>query len=71
MSGYTQAEARKEINTIAKENGLVFKRQNATINGAQAYQFTSRKTGCKIIENCTFWSAYADCMSGHVAGNKQ
>ena len=71
MSNYTQAEARKEINEIAKENGLVFKRQNSTINGVQAYRFTSRETGLNIIENCTFWSAYADCMSGNVSDNKQ
>lgn len=66
MNNYTQAEARKEINAIAKANGLVFKRQNATINGLQAYMFTNRTTGAKVIENCTFWSAYADCMSGYV-----
>ncbi len=66
MANYTQAEARKEINAISKKSGLVFKRQNATINGKQAYQFTNRATGSKVIENCTFWSAYADCMSGQI-----
>ncbi len=71
MTNYTQAEARKEINKIAKENGLMFKRQNATINGLQAYMFTSRQTGIKVIENCTFWSAYELCMSGYIEDNKQ
>ncbi len=71
MKNYTQAEARKEINKIAKENGLMFKRQNATINGAQAYMFVNRQTGIKIIEKCTFWSAYANCMSGYIEDNKQ
>lgn len=70
MTNYTQAEARKEINAIAKENGLVFKRQNATINDKQAYMFTDRKTGAKVIENCTFWSAYEDCVSGQISNNK-
>ena len=67
MISYTQAEARKEINAIAKESNLVFKRQNATINGVQAYMFTNRSTGARVIENCTFWTAYANCMSGYVA----
>lgn len=71
MTNYTQAEARKEINAIAKENGLLFKRQNATLNGVQAYMFTSRSGGEKIIENCTFWSAYEICMSGDIERNKQ
>ncbi len=71
MTNYTQAAARKEINKIAKANGLVFKRQNVTINGSQGYMFTSRLTGLAIIENCTFWSAYADCMSGNIDDNKQ
>lgn len=66
MTNFTQAQARKEINKIAKENGLVFKRQNATINNSQAYMFTNRATGEKVIENCTFWSAYENCISGYI-----
>ena len=67
MANYTQAEARKEINAIAKKNGLLFKRQSATIAGKQAYMFTCRTTGKKVIENRTFWGAYEDCMSGYIA----
>jgi K+-transporting ATPase c subunit len=62
-----QANARKEINKIAKAAGLIFKRQNATINGAQAYQFLNRLTGEKVVENMTFWSAYENCMSGYIS----
>lgn len=69
MTKFTHAEARKEINKIAKENNLVFKRQNATINNKQAYQFVDRNTGEKVIENCTFWTAYENCMSGFVKEN--
>jgi len=68
---YTQAEARKEINKISKDNGLTFKRQNCTINGAQGYMFTNRSSGSRVIENCTFWSAYENCMSGYVQEHKQ
>ena len=65
---YTQAQAAKEIRKIAKDAGMTFKRQNARINGKQAYMFTDRLTGIRIISNCTFWSAYECCMSGYVAG---
>lgn len=66
MLNHTQKEAIKEIRAVAKANGLTFKRQNATINNEPAYMFTSRSTGLRVIENCTFWSAYENCMSGYV-----
>jgi len=67
MQNYTQAEAAKEIRLIAKNAGLTFKRQNARINGNQAYMFTNRDTGETVISNCTFWSAYECCLSGFVS----
>ena len=66
MTNYTQKEAIKEIRSIAKANGMTFRRQNATINNFQAYKFINRETGETVISNCTFWSAYANCMSGYV-----
>jgi len=66
MANYTQAEAAKEIRAIAKRNGLVFKKQNATINGAQAWMFTDRATGRKVLSYCQFWTAYENCMSGYI-----
>jgi len=66
MSNYTQAEAIKEIRKIAKENGMTFKRQDARINGKQAYMFVNRESGAVILSNCTFWSAYQNCMSGAI-----
>ena len=68
---YSQAEARKEINKIAKENGLVFKKQDSKINGSQAYMFTNRATGLPVIKDCTFWNAYENCMSGYVESKRQ
>ena len=66
MTNYTQKEAIKEIRLEAKKNGMTFKRQNAAINGRQAYMFVNRLTGAKVIENCTFWSAYENCQNGYV-----
>lgn len=55
---FTQAEARKEINKIAKRNGFIMRKQNATLGGKTLYQFENRKTGRVIYSNMTFWSAY-------------
>ena len=66
MTNYKQAEAAKEIRATAKENGLIFKKQNATINGAQAWMFTDRATGQKVLENCLFGTAYENCMNGYI-----
>lgn len=64
---YTQKEAVKEIRAIAKKNGLTFKRQpRLTINNKPAYMFTSRATGQRVLENCTFWTAYESCMNGYI-----
>jgi hypothetical protein len=70
MKNYTQAEAMKEIRLEARKNGMTFKRQNAKINGKQAYMFINRATGERVIENCTLWSAYQNCLSGYVESNK-
>ena len=56
----------KEMRKIARDNGLTFKPQNMRINNGQAYMFVNRKTGEKILSNCTFWGAYESCMSGAV-----
>ena len=68
---FTQNAAMREIRAIAKKNGLTFKRQSATINGVAVYMFVCRATGVRVIENCTFWSAYENCMSGYVEENAQ
>lgn len=71
MTNLTQVEAMKEVRLEAKNNGMVFKRQNATINGVQAYQFTNRKTGIVVMSNYTLWSAYEDMLNGYISSNKQ
>lgn len=62
----TYSEAMKEIRRIARKNGMTFKRQNAKINGSQGYKFISRDSGTTLMSNCTLWSAYDNCMSGHI-----
>ena len=62
----TYADAMKEVRATAKKNGLIFKRQNSTINGQQAYKFVSKDSGKVLGENFTLWSAYENCMSGYV-----
>lgn len=59
-------EALKEVRLHAKQCGLTFKRQNATINGKQAFSFYCRSTGEKVYENFTLWSAYENCLSGYI-----
>jgi len=63
----TYSEAMAEIRATAKKHGLTFKRQNATINGKQAYKFVSRDCGQKLGENFTLWTAYDCCQSGYIA----
>jgi hypothetical protein len=62
MTNLTQTEARKEINAIAKSNGFIMRKQNMTINGAQAYKFEDRSSGRVLISNMTFWSAYENAQ---------
>ena len=68
---YSHNETIKDIRKAAKENGLVFKKQNATINNLQAYMFTNRKTGLVIASNFTLNSAYENVLSGYVDALKQ
>ena len=64
MQNFTYSQALSEIRNYAKKNGMTFKRQNATINGKQAYQLTNRETGEVIRQNFTLWNAYSDMQSG-------
>jgi len=66
MGNYKKTDALKEIRETAKKNGLTFKGMNATLNGSQLFMFVDRKTGERVLENCQFWTAYEDCMSGHI-----
>lgn len=66
MNTITYAEAMSEVRKTAKVNGMTFKRQNATINGKQAYKFVSRTSAAILGENYTLWSAYENCLSGYV-----
>ena len=66
MQGITRKEAEKYIRRTARTNGMTFKSQNARINGFQTYLFEDRETGATVISNCTFWSAYECCLSGHI-----
>lgn len=65
MSNFTYAQALSEIKSYAKNLGLTFKCQNATINGKQAYMLTDRKTGLVVAKNFTLWSAYEDMQRGY------
>lgn len=65
MSNFTQAQALSEIRAYAKNLGMTFKRQNATINGQAAYMLTNRKTGEVLAKNFTLWTAYENMQSGY------
>lgn len=71
MAKATYSEAVKEIRATAKKAGLTFKRQNATINGKQAYKFVCRESGITKMENCTLWIAYENCLSGYIESYNQ
>lgn len=66
MTKITRNEAAKEMRATAKKAGLTFKKQNAYIGGEQAYKFTDRSTGETKLSNCTFWTAYENCLSGYI-----
>lgn len=65
MTNFTQAQALSEIRAYAKNLGMTFKRQNATINGKSAYMLTNRKTGEVLAKNLTLWTAYENVQSGY------
>ena len=65
MTNFTQAQALSEIRTYAKNLGMTFKSQNATINGQAAYMLTNRKTGEVLAKNFTLWTAYENMQSGY------
>lgn len=65
MSNFTQAQALSEIRAYAKNLGMTFKRQNATINGQAAYMLTNRKTGEVLAKNFTIWTAYENVQCGY------
>jgi ribosomal protein S8 len=59
MSNFTQAEARKEINKIAKKEGFIMKLDYTTKNErTKFYKFECRKTGKVLAEGLRFWHAY-------------
>ena len=65
MSNFTQANALSEVRAYAKNLGMAFKRQNATINGKAAYMLTNRKTGVVLAKNLTVQTAYEEMLSGY------
>ena len=65
MTNFTQAQAVSEIRAYARNLGMTFKRQNATINGQAAYMLTNRKTGEVLAKNFTLWTAYENMQSGY------
>lgn len=66
MIKLTRNEAIKEIRAISKKSGLTFKKQNSYINGKQAYKFTDRITGETKLSNCSFGTAYENCLCGYI-----
>jgi len=65
MNILTQAKVLSEIRSYAKNLGMTFKRQKATINGQAAYMLTNRKTGEVLAKNFTLWTAYENMQSGY------
>lgn len=59
-------EKLKTVRTAAKQLGMTFKKQNATINGTQAYKFVCRGSGAVIASNYTLYSAYDAYMHGEL-----
>ena len=60
-----QVKALSEVRAYAKNLGMTFKRQNATINGKTAYLLTNRKTGVVLAKNLTVSTAYEEMLSGY------
>ena len=54
----TQKDKLKYLRAVCRKNGLIFKKQNAYINGEQAYLIEHKKTGCILSQNHTIKSAY-------------
>ncbi len=54
----------KEARGLAKKYGATLKKQNARINGAQAYMITDRKSGRVLISNMTLISAWETLLDG-------
>lgn len=71
MVKLTHNEAMKEIRLCAKNNGLTFIKQNATINTLQAYKFIDRSTGLTVASNFTIWTAYENMLSGYIDSLKR
>lgn len=71
MTALNTAQTISECRAAAKAAGLTFKRQNATINGAQAYKFVGRKSGETKISNCTLGSAYTLVCAGDLDFHKE
>ena len=70
MPNITQQEAAKEIRRIAKEKGLTFKRQPLQNKSLTLYHFVDRGSHKPVVEDCSFWVAYENCMSGYISGLK-
>ncbi len=62
----TYAAAAKECRETARKNGMTFKAQPKQTGTDKLYHFIDRSTHRAIIENCTLWNAYENCMSGYV-----
>jgi len=59
MSNFTKAEARKEINKIAKKEGFIMRLSYTTKDqGNKFYKFECRKTGKILADDLSFWTAY-------------
>ena len=66
MNTLTVAETLKDCRAIAAKNGLTFKREDFTINGAPAYKFVTRASGQLIRGSLTLGLAYEIACSGEL-----
>ena len=60
-----QVKALSEVRAYAKNLGMTFKRQNATINGKTAYLLTNRKTGVVLAKNLAVSTSYEEMQTGY------
>ncbi|WP_131667401.1 hypothetical protein [Psychrobacter pygoscelis] len=65
MNTITYNEALKEIRSYARNLGMTFTKQNATINGKQAWMLIDRQSGRVLENNFTLWCAYEDRLNGY------
>ena len=63
---FNQAEARKEINAIAKKEGFIMRKQKRAAGGKALYVFEKRNSQQILISNMTSWGAYENAINADI-----